>query len=515
MLKISRLPREEPVCENYSVQLNHETNLPCYTARVSAMPYNTWWPGCQRPIDQTEIAYFASFETDLPINVSVTVKKPFSEVVIRPLSKNIIPKMKDNIIEFAIDKPGQYSIEPDGFHNPLTLFVNPITNFNIDENNSSVIYFGAGIHHPGIIEVKSGQTIYIDAGAIVYGSVIGINVDNVCVTGYGILDGSNEERGDDTLLLPLEVNRIADASPKNTERTCFEDTDELKKFLKETKTLNGCIRFYNSKNIKISGITCRDAATFTIIPANCDNVVFDNIKLIGMWRYNSDGIDIFNCTNVLIKNCYLRNFDDCIVLKGIIGWDERNVENILVQNCVVWCDWGRCLEIGAETCADEFRNITFEDCDLIHGTHMMLDIQNADRAHVHDVLFKNIRCEYNKHQLPAAMQSDLKESYTGKDGFAQPYLFRAHSYCGVFSNDNKLGRISNITLKDIYILCDDELTIPETYIEGAEERYNTTEHNTVNVKFDGIFLNGHRLQNTEEANIIINKKTSENVMFIP
>jgi len=235
-----------------------------------------------------------------------------------------------------------------------------------------------------------------------------------------------------------------------------------------------------------------------------------------MWRYNSDGIDVLNCSNVVIRNCYLRNFDDCVALKGQIGWDSRNTENILVQNCVIWCDWGRALEIGAETSAGEIRNIIFEDCDIIHGAHVMMDIQNADRAYVHDVVFQNIRCEYSKYTLPAVYQSDMNEKYPGggRDSQPQPAFAAACSFCGVFSNDYKLGRISNITFRNIDVICEEGISMPFSHIQGAYEKYNTTEHNTTDVLFENIRLNGNRLKTLEEANININAKTTENIRLI-
>ncbi|MCL2813884.1 MAG: hypothetical protein FWD23_04730, partial [Oscillospiraceae bacterium] len=197
----------------------------------------------------------------------------------------------------------------------------------------------------------------------------------------------------------------------------------------------------------------------------------------------------------------------------IKGWDGRNMENILVQNCVVWCDWGQALEIGAETCADEYKNIIFEDCDIIHASGSCMDIQNGDRAHVHDLTFRNIRCEFSKYHLPGVYQHDMSAPYSGARGESQPALFLARSYCGVWSDNNLLGRISDITLKDIYVLADEGIPMPRSYIEGAQEKYNTTEHNTVNVKFDGIYYNGKRLTTLEEANVHI-AETTENIKII-
>ena len=82
-----------------------------------------------------------------------------------------------------------------------------------------------------------------------------------------------------------------------------------------------------------------------------------------------------------------------------------------MRGCTVWCDWGRALEIGAETCADEYRNILFENCDIIRCAHYYLDIQNGDRAWVHDVVFRDIRCEYSRYALPPVYQHDMNAPY--------------------------------------------------------------------------------------------------------
>jgi len=519
MLKTAPIPEGEQVCDDFSVALNGEA-VCCHAARVSAMPYNTVWPGRQRPLDQTETASFFSFEADETVTVRLEAKKPFSEVVVRPLSENIAPKTDGQTIEFEICRPGQYVVECDGFHNALHIFANPPADFGIDKTDPSVIYFPPGVHRPGTIEITDGQTVYIDAGAVVYGAVLGIGIKNARVVGYGIIDGSEEIRDDYTLLLPTDIKGWPEHS-----RKAFSlrngvpvpefslDPEGLREFLATTETLVGCIRFYNCMNIEINGVICRDAASFAIIPAGCFNVVCDNVKLIGMWRYNSDGIDFFNSANGIVKNSFLRNFDDCMVLKGIKGWDGRNMENILVRNCVVWCDWGRALEIGAETCADEYKNIIFEDCDIIHSADICLDIQNGDRAHVHNVTFQNIRCEFSKYQLCSVYQHDMAAPYPGRAGERWPALFCAHGYCGVWSEDNKLGKIDNVMVKDIYVYTDCGAPMPASYIEGAQKRYSTTEHNTENVTFDGIYHNGKRLASMAEANISIEAATTGNVRF--
>ena len=156
------------------------------------------------------------------------------------------------------------------------------------------------------------------------------------------------------------------------------------------------IHLVKCHNAHIEGIICRDPHVWTVTTSLCNNIWINDIKLIGEWRYNADGIDICNTQNVLIENCFVRSFDDSLVIKGLDHNMDRTaldtrVRNIVARRCVVWNDWGRGLEIGAETQADEMSNILFEDCDIIHYVHRALDIQHGDRALVRDVRFENIR----------------------------------------------------------------------------------------------------------------------------
>ena len=91
------------------------------------------------------------------------------------------------------------------------------------------------------------------------------------------------------------------------------------------------ISLKNVINAFISGIILRDPHEWTVVPRNCDSITIDNIKLIGLWRYNSDGIDLVNSKNITIRNTFVRSFDDNIVIKGLKqAYNEQynTIENI-------------------------------------------------------------------------------------------------------------------------------------------------------------------------------------------
>jgi hypothetical protein len=471
MYRIVPLPSGEPASALYSVRINGEP-VGCNICRVSAMPFDVVWPGHQRPLDQTEEAAFLSVLSDEAITVEVcrsaTVGaiRPDSDVTVRPLRHGIKAEIYNGTARFTLPGPGQYSVEIDGIHAPLTIFVDPPTDFGPKEG-PGITYYGPGVHDVGEIRLRSNETVYIDEGAVVYGGIIAEDAVNIRLVGYGILDNSRSVRAENA----------AYVEPK--------------------KYPLGNMKLYRCVNAEIRGVVLRDSGVWTATMFHCDNVRFDRCKAIGMWRYNSDGFDFVNSANCTVTNCYLRNYDDVIVLKGLKGWDTRNVENILVKNCVTWCDWGRNLEIGAETCADEYRNILFEDCDCIHGAHILLDIQNGDRAFVHDLTFDNIRCEYSKYQTQPIYQSSEDMRYAPDT--SKPYLpllMKAHLYRGVWSKDMLFGRNRNITFRNIQILADEGLSMPPSEFSGADET-----HLTEDIRIENLTFNGKAVGSLADANI--------------
>ncbi len=477
MVRIPEFPREEARYTKLTLRIGGAPALSPLLCRVSAQPYNIWWVGRQRPVEQTEEAAFFSFETDGPADVEVTREEDFTEAVVRPLSAGVRTERDGRTLRLRLPGPGQYMVEWDGVHAPLHLFANPMKDFDLPEDASRVIRFGPGVHRPGRIEVRSGQTVYLDPAAVVYGCVMGICADDVRVVGYGILDGSLETRGDDTPLLPYSY-----------EGPVPQDPEGIRGLLERTRSLEGCLRFYRGRNIAVEGPVIRDCATFCMIPANVENLTVDWVKTVGMWRYNSDGIDLFNCRNVRISDCFLRNFDDCMVIKGICGWDAMNNENILVSRCTVCCDWGRALEIGAETNAPQYRNIVFEDCDLIHGVHVMMDLQHHNRARISGVVFRNIRCEYTKYQTPGVLNRDYAVPYEAARPAdpGHPYLLVCEVVdSGLFAKDGLHGEIRDVSFEDIAVLADEGVPVPRGYLHGMDAGHRVEGVTVRNVTFNG------------------------------
>ena len=182
-------PSGEKLSEDYTLRVNGRA-VPVYICRVSAMPFNQIWPGYQRPLDQTEIAAFAYWGMSGPVTVEVVSSRPFQSVAVRPTSRGIHPAIEGRHITFTVAKPGQMTVELDGIHKALHLFADPPETDAPKPGDANVLYFGPGVHKAGKIQLKSGQTVYVAGGAVVYGSIQGQGVSGVRILGRGVIDGS-------------------------------------------------------------------------------------------------------------------------------------------------------------------------------------------------------------------------------------------------------------------------------------------------------------------------------------
>ncbi len=447
-------PAGEKPSELYTVAVNGK-EVPAYFCRVSAVPYNRHWeydgPWHQRPLDQTEEAAFVSFAITGPVEVTVTLAKSFDEIKLRPRARGGVRVIGERTVSFTVTEPGYFSLEADGRHGNLHFFIDGARDFDRERRNATY-YFAPGVHQIGAIELKSGESVFIEAGAVVHGSIRAEDAENVGIYGHGILDCSRYERPEE-----LRPGR------------------------------EGLINLIRCRNARVEGIVLRDSNWWVITAFNGDGLQYRNLKAIGMWRYNSDGFDFVNCRNVTVSGCFLRTYDDSIVIKGIrlteMGLEEWNNENYLVENCTVWCDWGGALEIGAETVADEYRNIVYRNCDVIGVCLGAMRVHNGDRAVVHDVLYDTIRIEYTKYDLLPLFQHRDGEPYRPEPFNGQVSL--NWMYCNVWTQDGLLGNVRDITYRNIHVVADEGVALPPFSFEGAD-----TDHGFRHIAIENLTFNG-------------------------
>lgn len=483
MLKICDVPAPELPSDRYAVTVDG-VPAPAYRARVSRIPFDRVWPGHQRPMEQSELTAFLSFSTDRPVTVRVVPARPFREAVVRPLSKNIVPERDGDALSFTVCPGDRLSLELDGHHDNLQIFANRPAVWPTADR-PGVRYFGPGTHDAGRICLRDGETLVIDDGAVVYGSVVAEDVRHVRICGYGILCNSVETR---SLRFPsacLDYERMALPEERQSIETLPDDAAQLADAAYFSPKPLGCLNILRCDDVTVEGITFRDSSVWTATVIDSSHVTFDNVKTIGMWRYNADGIDFCNSDHGVVRRSFLRNFDDVIVVKGIADAKKPVTEELLFEDNVVWCDWGRGFEIGAETCAREIRHIVYRDSDILHGTYMHMDIQNGDSGHVHDVLYEDIRIEYSKYETEPILQEDDAHEYTPKPQTHMPYLFLAEIRHGFWNIQPDPGHTSDVVLRNIAAVTDPGLPMPPIAVLGQDD-----DHRVERVRFENVTVNG-------------------------
>jgi hypothetical protein len=436
-------------------------------------------------MDNPVPASFAAFEMlQGPVTVEIECGQDVKWVDVRPLSAGIKPRLVDHKIVFSIPSPGNFSIEINGKPNhPLFLFANP-PEVKPDPSNPEVIFFEAGkIHRAGIIRPKSNQQIFIEGGAIVTGAVSATGVENVKISGHGILDGSFNNQ-----LSNREMSTMFTAEGGYTVPGKYQRFIEL----------------IDSKNLVIEGLILNNSTTWQVVPINCDNVVISGLKLISD-NPSDDGIDIVRSRKVRVSDCFIRTKDDCVAIKAHLDYPESvTVDDVLVEKCVFWnAAWGNGLEIGFELHSAEISNITFRDCDVIHvESGAVFSIHNSEKATVRNVLYDHIRIEDARHKL---VDLAIFRSKYCTDGSRDAEYIEQNTLHGAWDGvlavppDQKAyhaqfrGKIENIRFNHICI----QGIFPFSIIAGYDR-----EHQVKNVTFSHIYVCGKKIDSIEGMKIM-------------
>ncbi|NLO84000.1 MAG: hypothetical protein GX096_01015 [Clostridiales bacterium] len=299
---------------------------------------------------QTTTAPVAWLELDGDVDISVQfIGQDITSAIVRPLSLGITPAYQGDTVTFTLDKPAQLTVEiNDQQAGALHLFAEALR--SEEEILATTLCFEAGLHEVGTVTLQSGQSVYLASGAVVRGQFLANDAEDIRIYGRGILDGSQFHRWDQQTV-PID--------------------------------------FVNCKQVSISDITILDPAAWTLNLYLCEDVTIDHVKIIGA-RSNSDGITLQSCKRVAVSNCFVRGWDDNLVVKGYDG----DVSDISFTDCVLWTDLAQSCEIGYETRADVIENITFENITVLHANHKpVCSIHNSDNALVQNIVFRNIVVE--------------------------------------------------------------------------------------------------------------------------
>lgn len=416
-----------------------------------------------------ETASMAYFDFDGTVEVAVKYNKgAVDSARVRPLSYKIMPEVSGETLTFTLSCPSNISVEVNGdiFHN-LHLFANPLDTHRpaakeikkAGKKGSKLLYFGPGVHQlPGdTLRVQSGQTVYVDGGARVYGSFIAEGVSDVRFYGRGEVHPKGRGAG-------IHVNR--------------------------------------SRNIDAEGLV------MTQLPVGgSDSVTVTNVKSISYYGWG-DGMNVFASNNVRYDRVFCRNSDDCSTIyatrKGFVG----GCENVVMENSTLWADvahpimiglHGSATEIGPDAPADTIQNIVYRNIDILDHQERQLDYQGCfgiscgDNNVVRDIVFDNIRVEDFRQGQLFNIRIFFNKKYCAAPGtVVRNVLFKDIDYRGrnselsIISGYDENRKVCDITFENLTIngvkISDNMPGKPGWYKTGDMARIYIGEH-TENIVF--------------------------------
>ncbi len=182
------------------------------------------------------------------------------------------------------------------------------------------------------ILLKSNMTLHLEKAATLLGSpdrsdypmgtfarhptvqplVSSLNAENIAITGGGTIDGNGKVWWD-------YIQGAKDAGVLGN--------DHPRPML---------VVFDHSKHIKMDGVTVQNSGFWQIVPYYSDDLVFHNIRILAPKSPNTDAIDPFSSSNILIDHVYSSVGDDNIAIKsGEINspGPDAPSKNITITDC--------------------------------------------------------------------------------------------------------------------------------------------------------------------------------------
>lgn len=394
-----------------------------------------------------------SFECSGPVTVELEVAGLAGEVRVHPFSFGVTPEVRGERVSFVLPGPKNVQVEIDGL--PL-LYVYALPVAEPTPTGPNVRVFEAGkVYDAGLVTLGENETCWIEAGAVVRGSIRAAGVSGVRVGGYGILEGSY----------------------------WVEHEGRRRKAL----VLDHCT------HCRVETILMLSPCHWMLVLGACEDITVTGIRQIAN-DVSSDGIDIAGSRLVRISGCILHNGDDNIAIKAICnksGQDERvplgfpdedwmgTVEDVVVSGCSFFnIHGGSAMEIGYETSTDHIRNIRFENIDVIavHQFGAVFGIHNGDRARVENITWDDIRVDHHFDTL-----IDIRTLKSR------------------WNLDAERGFVSNVTLRNVKAI---QSIHNQGYTVSIICGYDA-EHPVTGVTIENFELGGRQVRNADDLDLVM------------
>ena len=187
------------------------------------------------------------------------------------------------------------------------------------------LIFTSGQYLTGGLRLKSGVELFFEKDATLLGSVnpydyssvvttavndgrndnasmaliTADNVENIAITGHGTIDGQG-------LQLALSIDSLHHTGERID--THYNERRQRPSELARPKL----IFFHQCKNVRVSDMHLQSSANWGLSFDLCENIRLSGLTIVNRAYWNNDGIDLTDCTHVVIDNCDINSADEGI-----------------------------------------------------------------------------------------------------------------------------------------------------------------------------------------------------------
>lgn len=239
----------------------------------------------------------------------------------------------------------------------------------------------------GSLILRSGISFHIAADATLLGStnpahyrsgrwpalLLADSATGLHLSGKGTINGQGRELAGNIEKL-LRAGKLSD--PPDLKRPSEPNRPQL-------------IEFIRCRRSSVRDLTLRDAACWVQTYRDCEDLVLEGLTVRSTAYWNNDGIDLYDCRRVVVRNCDIDCSDDGICLKS--ATPGKFCEDILVENCRLRTS-ASALKMGTSSHGG-FRRITVRDLRIRDTYRSAITIQSVDGGHIEDIDVSDIVAE--------------------------------------------------------------------------------------------------------------------------
>lgn len=294
-----------------------------------------------------------------------------------------------------------------------------------------VVQFGPGRYLTGTLELRSHVTLHLVRETTILGSpriadyrranwpalILAINQEHVAITGEGVIDGQGKLLAEDSLRIYASGNHVdffpgikpgelvftgigtdkqpwidphaMQAAGTLAKKVAPRDREDVATWRVDEMVRPQLIEFWHCRNVRVTGVTLKNAANWVQTYRECDDVFISRIRVDSVTYWNNDGLDIVNSRRVRIEDCDINAADDGICLKSDPSETGRLCEDITVLRCRVRSS-ASAFKLGTAS-HHGFRRIRVEDLEVFDTYRSAIAIETVDGGLIDDIKVTRVR----------------------------------------------------------------------------------------------------------------------------